>query len=127
MDSAKKILRERVVAAFAWWMYDAGLPFNCVNYIESLDESIEVLGQYGLGMKPSTYHKEFLIKTKAVEKTKIILEPPHPNGPCSARSGFNRGTNVGSGHQVGNQSRIVGLSRKTSSDVILGLPHPFLP
>ncbi|MDV3170270.1 MAG: hypothetical protein Q8811_00640, partial [Candidatus Phytoplasma australasiaticum] len=32
VDETKKKLRERAVSAFAIWMYDAGLPFNCVNH-----------------------------------------------------------------------------------------------
>jgi len=38
-------------------MYDAGFPFNCINYVESFGEFIEVVGQYGPGMKPLTYHE----------------------------------------------------------------------
>ncbi|KAG5569725.1 hypothetical protein H5410_059491 [Solanum commersonii] len=34
LESSRKILRDRVVSAFARWMYDAGLPFNCFNYRE---------------------------------------------------------------------------------------------
>ncbi|KAG5614531.1 hypothetical protein H5410_014355 [Solanum commersonii] len=39
-------------------MYDAGLPFNCINYTESFGEFIEEVGQYGPGMKPPTYHEQ---------------------------------------------------------------------
>ena len=52
LESSRKILRDRVVFAFARWMYDAGLPFNCVNYTDSFGEFIEAVGQYGPGMKP---------------------------------------------------------------------------
>nr|XP_016466724.1 PREDICTED: uncharacterized protein LOC107789427 isoform X1 [Nicotiana tabacum] len=53
---AKKILRDRAVSAFAAWIYDAGLPFNCVNY-KTFDKFIETVGQYGPGMKPPNYHE----------------------------------------------------------------------
>ncbi|XP_019261290.1 PREDICTED: uncharacterized protein LOC109239218 [Nicotiana attenuata] len=52
----KKILRDRAVSASATWMYDAGLLFNCVNY-KNFDKFIEVVGQYGPGMKPPSYHE----------------------------------------------------------------------
>ncbi|XP_047252772.1 uncharacterized protein LOC124887332 [Capsicum annuum] len=43
LASSRKILRDRAVSAFARWMYDAGLPFNCVNYTESFGEFIEAV------------------------------------------------------------------------------------
>ncbi|KAL0367093.1 UNVERIFIED_CONTAM: hypothetical protein Sradi_3599400 [Sesamum radiatum] len=46
IDEAKKKLRENAVPKFCKWMYDAGLPFNAVNY-ESLGPAIEAIGQYG--------------------------------------------------------------------------------
>ncbi|XP_075103722.1 uncharacterized protein LOC142178291 [Nicotiana tabacum] len=54
---AKAILRDHAVTMFARWMYDAGLPFNCVNYTDIFSAFIEVVGQYGPGMKPLTYHE----------------------------------------------------------------------
>jgi len=68
-------LRDRDVSVFARWMYDAGLPFNCVNYTESFGEFIEAFDQNGSGMKPLTYHEvrvPFL--KKEVEKTNKIVE-----------------------------------------------------
>lgn len=56
-NHSKKILRDLVVSAFATWMYDVGLPFNCVNYTESFGKFIEVVGQHGPGMKPPTDHE----------------------------------------------------------------------
>ncbi|OIT29621.1 hypothetical protein A4A49_58464, partial [Nicotiana attenuata] len=53
---AQKILRDCAVSAFAAWMYDAGLPFNCVNY-KTFDKFIEVVEQYGPGIKPPSYHE----------------------------------------------------------------------
>nr|XP_009781132.1 PREDICTED: uncharacterized protein LOC104230094 [Nicotiana sylvestris] len=60
LESCRKSLRERVVDAFARWMYDAGLTFNCVNYTDSFSEFIEAVGQYGPGMKPPIYHETIL-------------------------------------------------------------------
>ncbi|XP_075086058.1 uncharacterized protein LOC142168802 [Nicotiana tabacum] len=54
---AKAILRDRVVTMFARWMYDASLPFNCVNYTDTFSAFIQAIGQYGPGMKPPTYHE----------------------------------------------------------------------
>lgn len=55
-DGAKKELRRRACKAFAKWMYDAGIPFNAVNY-PSFDVYVEAQGQYGPGMKPPSYHE----------------------------------------------------------------------
>nr|XP_009798566.1 PREDICTED: uncharacterized protein LOC104244778 [Nicotiana sylvestris] len=75
LESCRKSLRERVVDAFARWMYDAGLPFNCVNYTDSFGEFIEAVGQYGPGMKPPTYHEVRVpCLKKEVEKTDKIVE-----------------------------------------------------
>jgi len=75
LESCRKSLRERVVDDFARWMYDAGLPFNCVNYTDSFGEFIEAVGQYGPGMKPPTYHEVRVpCLKKEVEKTDKIVE-----------------------------------------------------
>uniref|UniRef100_A0A1S3YRR7 DUF659 domain-containing protein n=1 Tax=Nicotiana tabacum TaxID=4097 RepID=A0A1S3YRR7_TOBAC len=71
---AKDILRDRAVRAFARWVYDAGLPFDCVNY-DTFGDFIEVVGQYGPEMKPPTYHEirgPYL--NKEVEETNKIVE-----------------------------------------------------
>lgn len=75
LASSRKIVRDRAVFAFARWMYDAGLPFYCVNYSENFGEFIEAVGQYGPGMKPPTYHEVRVpcLKNK-VEKTNKIVE-----------------------------------------------------
>ncbi|XP_070010172.1 uncharacterized protein [Nicotiana sylvestris] len=71
---AKDILRDRAVRAFARWVYDAGLPFNCVNY-DTLGDFIEVVGQYGPGMKSPTYHEiRGPYRNKEVEETNKIVE-----------------------------------------------------
>nr|GME14779.1 uncharacterized protein LOC109154222 [Ipomoea batatas] len=38
-------------------MYEAGLPFNCVSYNESLQGFIDCVAQHGPGMKAPTYHE----------------------------------------------------------------------
>ncbi|XP_075098791.1 uncharacterized protein LOC142175712 [Nicotiana tabacum] len=63
------------VRAFARWVYDARLPFNCVNYTDTFGDFIEAVGQYGPGMKPPTYHEirgPYL--NKEVEETNKIVE-----------------------------------------------------
>ncbi|XP_075077258.1 uncharacterized protein LOC142163997 [Nicotiana tabacum] len=71
---AKKILRNHAVNAFAAWMYDAGLPFNCVNY-KTFDKFIGVVGQYGPGMKPPSYHEIRVTHLKKeVKKIDQIIE-----------------------------------------------------
>ena len=57
IDETKKILRECAVSAFAIWMYDAGLPFDCVNH-KLFEKFIEAVGQHGLGKKPPTFHEK---------------------------------------------------------------------
>ncbi|KAH0730540.1 hypothetical protein KY289_001728 [Solanum tuberosum] len=42
-DVAKGILRKRVVVAFSRWVYDAGIPFNCVNYTDTFGAFIEAV------------------------------------------------------------------------------------
>ncbi|PKU60999.1 hypothetical protein MA16_Dca029216 [Dendrobium catenatum] len=49
-------MRVRAVQVFSRWMYDAGIPFNAVNY-DSFPAMVEALGQFGPGMKPSSYHE----------------------------------------------------------------------
>ncbi|XP_020690427.1 probable glutamyl endopeptidase, chloroplastic [Dendrobium catenatum] len=56
MDAAKKEMRGRAVQVFSRWMYDAGIPFNAVNY-DSFPIMVEALGQFGHGMKPPSYHE----------------------------------------------------------------------
>ncbi|KAK4425496.1 hypothetical protein Salat_1743600 [Sesamum alatum] len=56
IDEGKKKLRENAIQKFARWMYDAGLPFNAVNY-DSLGPAIKAFGQYGAGMKPPSYYE----------------------------------------------------------------------
>ncbi|XP_019241117.1 PREDICTED: uncharacterized protein LOC109221109, partial [Nicotiana attenuata] len=73
---AKAILRDRAVTCFARWMYDAGLPFNCVNYTDNFAPFIEAVGQYGPGMKPPTYYEVRgpYLKKEVAEVNKIVEE-----------------------------------------------------
>ncbi|KAL0320370.1 UNVERIFIED_CONTAM: hypothetical protein Sradi_5298500 [Sesamum radiatum] len=74
IDKAKKKLRENAVQKICRWMYDAGPPFNAVNY-ESLGPAIEAIRQYGPGMKPPSYY-EVRVKylKKELEHTNNILK-----------------------------------------------------
>ncbi|XP_070048793.1 uncharacterized protein [Nicotiana tomentosiformis] len=73
---AKTILRDRAITMFARWMYDTGLPFNCVNYTDTFSAFIEAVGQYGPGMKPPTYHEVRgpYLKKEVAEVNKIVEE-----------------------------------------------------
>nr|GMD48668.1 uncharacterized protein LOC109167856 [Ipomoea batatas] len=57
LEACKKELRERAMVQFSRWMYEAGLPFNCVKYTKSLQGFIECVAQHGPGMKPPSYHE----------------------------------------------------------------------
>ncbi|XP_073137903.1 uncharacterized protein [Henckelia pumila] len=73
-DENKKQLRENALQRFARWMYDAGIPFNVVNY-DSFKPFIEVVGQFGTGMKPPTYHEvRVTCLKKELHHTKLILK-----------------------------------------------------
>ncbi|KAK4415634.1 hypothetical protein Salat_2670800 [Sesamum alatum] len=43
IDEAKKMLRENAIQKFARWMYDAGIPFNVVDY-DSFGPAMEAIG-----------------------------------------------------------------------------------
>nr|XP_004238493.1 uncharacterized protein LOC101254199 [Solanum lycopersicum] len=74
IDETKKILRKRAVSAFAIWMYDAGLPFNCVNH-KSFDNFIEVVGQHGPRIKCPTFHEVRVTHLKKeVKKVEKIVD-----------------------------------------------------
>ncbi|XP_073136974.1 uncharacterized protein [Henckelia pumila] len=55
-DENKKKLREDAVQKFVTWMYDAGIPFNAVKY-DSLQPCIDAIENFGVGMKPPSYHE----------------------------------------------------------------------
>ena len=80
IEETKKILRERAVSAFAIWMYDAGLPFNCVNH-KSFDKFIEAVGQHGPRMKHPTFHEVRVTHLKKeVDKVEKLLMSIKCNG-----------------------------------------------
>ncbi|GMP99210.1 hypothetical protein CsSME_00046772 [Camellia sinensis var. sinensis] len=73
-DPYKKEMRARALQRFARWMYDAGIPFNVVNY-ESFGPMIEAIGQYGPGMKPPTYHEVRVTQLKKeVKHTEDLMK-----------------------------------------------------
>lgn len=73
-DPYKKEMRARALQRFARWMYDAGIPFNAVNY-ESFGPMIEAIGQYGPGMKPPTYHEVRVTQLKKeVKHTEDLMK-----------------------------------------------------
>ncbi|XP_019263694.1 PREDICTED: uncharacterized protein LOC109241403 [Nicotiana attenuata] len=73
---AKAILRDHEVTFFARWIYDAGLPFNCVNNTDTFAAFIEVVGQYGPVMKPPTYYEVSgpYLQKEVAEVNKIVEE-----------------------------------------------------
>lgn len=69
-----KELRDRACGAIARWFYDAGLPFNAVNF-DSFKEALELVGQYGTGFKPPTmYELRVPLLKKEVNATEKKLE-----------------------------------------------------
>ena len=73
-DPYKKEMRARALQRFARWMYDAGIPFNAVNY-ESFGPMIEAIGQYGPSMKPPTYHEVRVTQLKKeVKHTEDLMK-----------------------------------------------------
>ncbi|XP_059638415.1 uncharacterized protein LOC132280296 [Cornus florida] len=72
-DACKKELRGRACAAFARWMYDAGIAFNAVKY-DSFAEVVEAIGQYGLAMKPASYHEvRVSLLRKELDNTNALI------------------------------------------------------
>lgn len=65
-------MRKRACKAFAWWMYDACISFNVVNY-ESFEVAIEAIGQYDPGMKSPSFHEvRVSLLKEEVEETNMI-------------------------------------------------------
>nr|GMD88020.1 uncharacterized protein LOC109167856 [Ipomoea batatas] len=76
LEACKKELRERAMVQFSRWMYEAGLPFNCVKYTKSLQGFIECVAQHGPGMKPPSYHEVRVpYLKKEVEHVKELFKP----------------------------------------------------
>ena len=96
-DAYKKEARERACMLITRWMYEATIPFNAVTY-PSFQPMIEVIGQYGVGMKGPTLHevkvtnlkKELaltkdLIKYHMVEWGKMDVQLCQMDGPIGKR------------------------------------------
>ena len=67
-------MKDKAHGAIARWIYDAGLPLNCVN-IESFGPMIETIGQYGPGLKPPTYHQVRVpLLNKEVEHVENLMK-----------------------------------------------------
>ncbi|KAL1220002.1 hypothetical protein V5N11_028810 [Cardamine amara subsp. amara] len=69
-----KELREKTCRGIARFFYDAGIAFNAVTY-ESFGEMLELVGQYGPGLKPPTMYelKVHLLKKEVDDtNTKIV-------------------------------------------------------
>ncbi|KAJ9562030.1 LOW QUALITY PROTEIN: hypothetical protein OSB04_007190 [Centaurea solstitialis] len=60
----QKELRDKACQYIARWFYDARIPFHVANY-DSFKIIIEAIGQFGLGMKPSSMYK---LRVKNVEE-----------------------------------------------------------
>lgn len=73
-QKVREHFRNQACKMFARWMYDAGIPFNAVNY-DSFGPAIEAIGQYGPGMKLPTYHEVRVpLLNNEVEETNKIVE-----------------------------------------------------
>ncbi|XP_052171981.1 uncharacterized protein LOC127787936 [Diospyros lotus] len=69
-----KELRENACVWFSRWMYEAGIPFNAVNY-PSFKPMMEAIGRVGPGMKPPSFHEVRVpYLKKEVEHTKEIMK-----------------------------------------------------
>ncbi|XP_042409955.1 uncharacterized protein LOC121999324 [Zingiber officinale] len=55
-EAYKKELREKACMTITEWMYDAAIPFNVVNY-SSFKRILDLVGQYGIGLKGPSYHE----------------------------------------------------------------------
>lgn len=73
-EVCKKELRDKACREVARWMYDAGIPFNAVNY-PSFAVAIEAIGQFGPGLKPPSYHEVRVpLLRKEVEHTRDLMK-----------------------------------------------------
>ncbi|KAK3011365.1 hypothetical protein RJ639_012074 [Escallonia herrerae] len=59
--------RNIVIQHFAKWMYQARVSFNAVK-LRSFAQALEVVGRYGVGLRPSTYHESWIKWWKKLEK-----------------------------------------------------------
>lgn len=73
LGACDKDLRDKVCSGIARWFYDEGLPFNAVTY-PSFKEMMELIGQYGMGLKPPSLHELRLpLLQKEVANTHTML------------------------------------------------------
>ena len=73
-EACKKELRGRACEDIASWIYDSGVPFNCVNH-PTFKKMIDSIGQYGPGMKPPSYHEiRVPLLKKEVVRTQDLLK-----------------------------------------------------
>lgn len=70
-----KELRDKVWGGIARWFYDAGIAFNAASH-DSFKEMLELIGQYGMGLKPpSMYKLRFSLLQNEVANVQAQLVP----------------------------------------------------
>ena len=71
----QKKLRLNAIQKFCRWMYDAGIPFNAVNYT-SLKPAFQAIAEYGVDLKPPSYHEARvpMLKLEKEHTMKILKE-----------------------------------------------------
>ncbi|GKV34703.1 hypothetical protein SLEP1_g43053 [Rubroshorea leprosula] len=66
--------RERTIQYIARCFYQAGIPFNATR-LDSFKVMVEVIGQYGLGLKPPSYHEiRVPLLKKELQLTKNLMK-----------------------------------------------------
>ncbi|XP_076949505.1 uncharacterized protein LOC143622177 [Bidens hawaiensis] len=65
--NAQKKIRLDAVQRFCRWMYDASIFYNALKY-NNLGPAIDAIGQFGVGMKPPTYHEARVFDVEARER-----------------------------------------------------------
>ncbi|KAJ9566139.1 LOW QUALITY PROTEIN: hypothetical protein OSB04_002105 [Centaurea solstitialis] len=70
----QKKLRLNAIQKFCRWMYDASIPFNAMKY-DSLKPAIQAIAEYGVDLKPPSYHEARVPMLKLEkEHTKKLLK-----------------------------------------------------
>nr|GEW34725.1 hypothetical protein [Tanacetum cinerariifolium] len=73
-DDRQKHERDKVCQQIAWLFYTSALSFNCVKNPE-FKKMIQMVGDFGRGLDPPSYHKMRVIYLKKeVDYTKALLE-----------------------------------------------------
>ncbi|WJZ98654.1 hypothetical protein VitviT2T_017165 [Vitis vinifera] len=88
-DAYKKEARERACMIITRWMYEATIPFNAVTY-PSFQPMIEVIGQYGVGMKGPTLHE---LRSGSPEMLANLHGSPIESGNSDRSSGMDDESN----------------------------------